>query len=308
MEIYWAVSSTESILTSLCHADHHWLEFWGVKRHLKIWEKHRITLNRCVDASTNDWIDGSSPQKKGLADRSREKTNSEKPFCPLWSCSAACPSAAPPPPRPRAACEKVQKGPVEPVAHWYAALPSAGPWATRPSDTTWLPTWDRDARMQTFTHTHTYIYIYIYFYSHTHTHIYIYIYIYMYVYMCVYMWKKFVLREEVHQQAACYDHANNFLLKFHKSRAITAYICFCKTDTVRYWSFLLQRRAYYWAVTSSFPCRTFTEPWQDCADNMEHGYYTAFELTFRQKKRTWNKQSCLHTEMHRILGRIHDNR
>ena len=210
MEIYWAVSSTESILTSLCHADHHWLEFWGVKRHLKIWEKHRITLNRCVDASTNDWIDGSSPQKKGLADRSREKTNSEKPFCPLWSCSAACPSAAPPPPRPRAACEKVQKGPVEPVAHWYAALPSAGPWATRPSDTTWLPTWDRDARMQTFTHTHIYIFLF------THT------YIYMYIYMCVYMWKKFVLREEVHQQAACYDHANNFLLKFHKSRAITA--------------------------------------------------------------------------------------
>ena len=296
MEIYWAVSSTESILTSLCHADHHWLEFWGVKRHLKIWEKHRITLNRCVDASTNDWIDGSSPQKKGLADRSREKTNSEKPFCPLWSCSAACPSAAPPPPRPRAACEKVQKGPVEPVAHWYAALPSAGPWATRPSDTTWLPTWDRDARMQTFTHTH----IYIYFYSHT----YIYICIYTCVCICersLYFEKKSTSRPHamIMQTTFCLSSTSPVQLR---------QICFCKTDTVRYWSFLLQRRAYYWVVTSSFPCRTFTEPWQDCADNMEHGYYTAFELTFRQKKRTWNKQSCLHTEMHRILGRIHDNR
>ena len=294
MEIYWAVSSTESILTSLCHADHHWLEFWGVKRHLKIWEKHRITLNRCVDASTNEWIDGSSPQKKGLADRSREKTNSEKPFCPLWSCSAACPSAAPPPPWPRAACEKVQKGPVEPVSHWYAALPSAGPWATRPSDTTGLPTWDRDARMQTFTHTHTYIYIF------THTHI--------YIYTCVCICERSLYFEK---KSTSRPHAMIMQITFCLSSTSPVqlrHICFCITDTVRYGSFLLQRRAYYWAVTNSFPCRTFTEPWQDCADNMEHGYYTAFELTFRQKKRTWNKQSCLHTETHRILGRIHDNR
>ena len=103
---------------------------------------------------------------------------------------------------------------------------------------------------------HTHTYIYIYFYSHTHTHIYIYICIYTCVCICersLYFEKKSTSRPHamIMQITFCLSSTSPVQLR---------HICFCKTDTVRYWSFLLQRRAYYWAVTSSFPCRTFTEP------------------------------------------------
>ena len=96
--------------------------------------------------------------------------------------------------------------------------------------------------------------------SHTHTYIYIFTHTHIYIYTCVCICERSLYFEK---KSTSRPHAMIMQITFCLSSTSPVQLrhtCFCITDTVRYGSFLLQRRAYYWAVTNSFPCRTFTEP------------------------------------------------